>query len=62
MTKAFIVTTSCMMIIVGLVLYFTAHRQRQSLNVPLLSKHAKLFIGGSLVFFGLGLLSLSAIK
>jgi hypothetical protein len=49
------------MMALGATTYASGHRTRKSLDVPLLSKHGKFFVGGSLAFFGLTLLVITAL-
>lgn len=61
MTKTVLIATSIAMMALGVTTYASGHRTRKSLRVPLLSKHGKFFVGGSLVFFGLGLVIITAL-
>jgi hypothetical protein len=47
------------MMVLGLAIYASGHRKRESLNVPLLSEHGKFFVGGTVAFFGLVLLTIA---
>jgi hypothetical protein len=62
MTKFSIVVACCAMIVVGVIFFIVGHRKRNSLDTPLLSNHAKIFIGGSLIVFGIGFLTFMAVK
>jgi hypothetical protein len=53
MTKSFLVIMSSIMIPIGFAFYIAGHRKRNSIDVPLLSNYAKMFIGGVLIIFGL---------
>jgi hypothetical protein len=61
MTKTVLIAMSIAMMALGVTTYASGHRTRKSLNVPLLSKHGKFFVGGSLAFFGLGLLVIATL-
>ncbi len=61
MTKTVLIAMSIAMMALGGTTYASGHRTRQSLDVPLLSKHGKFFVGGSLTFFGLALLVISVL-
>jgi len=61
MIKAVLIVLSVAMIALGVAIYASGHRTRKSLDVPLLSKHGKFFVGGSLAFFGFGLLVITAL-
>jgi len=60
MTKTVLIAMSIAMMSLGISTYASGHRTRKSLDVPLLSKHGKFFVGGSLAFFGLALLAITA--
>jgi hypothetical protein len=59
MTKVVLITLSVAIMGVGLTIYASGHRRRESLKVPLLSRHSKFFVGGSVTFFGLVLLAVA---
>ncbi len=61
MTKTVLIAISVAMLALGATTYAAGHRTRQSLDVRLLSKHGKFFVGGSLTFFGLALLVITAL-
>ncbi|HEV3159288.1 MAG TPA: hypothetical protein VGZ89_04820 [Xanthobacteraceae bacterium] len=61
MTKTVLIGMSMAMMALGATTYASGHRTRKSLDVPLLSKHGKFFVGGSLAFFGLTLLVITAL-
>jgi hypothetical protein len=62
MIKVVLIALSGAMIALGITMYFSGHRTRKSLDVPLLSKHGKFFLGGSLAFFGLMLLAIALMR
>jgi hypothetical protein len=49
---------SLFMIAAGLIFYAAGHRKRRSLDVPLISDHTKIIIGGCLIIGGAGLVLL----
>jgi hypothetical protein len=59
MAKTVLIALSVAMIALGPAIYASGHRPRKSLDVPLLSRHGKFFLGGSLAFLGLGLLAVA---
>jgi len=61
MTKTVLIAMAIVMMTLGLTTYVSGHRTRKSLDAPLLSKHGKFFFGGSLAFFGFGLLVITAL-
>ena len=49
-------------IVLGLTLIFFGTRKRDSLDVPLMSNHAKLFTGGTLLILGICVLAFIWLK
>jgi len=62
MIKIVLVAMSVAMVALGIIIYSSGHRTRKSLDVPLVPKHGKFFLGGSLVFFGLMLLAIALMR
>ncbi len=58
MSKALLIGLSVVVMVLGVAIYASGLRTRKSLDVPLLSGHTKLFLGGTLVFFGLVMLAI----
>jgi hypothetical protein len=57
MAKSSLLIISSSMIVAGFLFYIAGHRKRNSLDISLLSNHAKIFIGSTLIVFGLVLLT-----
>jgi hypothetical protein len=62
MAKSSLLIISSVIIAVGALFYIEGHRKRNSLDVSFLSNHAKMFIGSTLIFFGLAFLTFMTLK
>jgi hypothetical protein len=62
MIKVALIALAVAMISLVITMYSLGHRSRKSLDVPLLPKHGKFFLGGSLAFFGLVLLAIALMR
>lgn len=62
MSKTILMVVALAMIVMGVIFHLMGRRTRKSLDVPLMSNHTNMLIGGTLMLCGLGMLLYAAIK